>query len=122
MARRVLLVEDHEDTREAFTILLSGWGFDVRSVATGARAIALARRFHPDIAMIDLQLVDMDGCDVARALAESDVPPYLVAVTGHGEARFEARAHEAGFDYFAVKPWSPDAMHSVLAAPQPPRC
>jgi len=115
VARRVLLVEDNEDTREVLRELLEMWGHQVEVAEDGFRGVERFPALRPHVALVDLGLPGMDGFQVAGKLREleggQDV--YLVALTGYsGEHR--ARAVEAGLDLHMVKPVKPDELERLL--------
>ena len=94
------------------------WGFDVRATGIGAEAIDVAAAFRPDVAIIEPWLhEDVDGFAVARALSAPSPHPFLIALTGHGEAGEREAAVDAGFDHYALKPWDVREMHAVLTGP-----
>src|SRR5262249_17145711 len=64
-ARRVLIVEDQDDSREMLRILLESMGHIVVEEADGASAVAAIEREHPDVALIDIGLPVMSGYEVA---------------------------------------------------------
>src|SRR5215831_7408863 len=90
------------------------FGFDTRATTSGRDAIRMAPHFQPDIAILDLLMPDVDGFTIARALADLPQRPFLIALTGHGDADLRRRALDAGFDYYALKPWNVDEMYRVL--------
>jgi DNA-binding response OmpR family regulator len=102
--RRILFVEDHEDSAEALCVLLQRHGFDVEIASTCAQARALAcdRRF--DLLISDLSLPD--GCGVALLAEVRASHPSLpaIAVSGRAESEESARAHAAGFVAHLIKP------------------
>jgi signal transduction histidine kinase len=100
---RVLVVEDNEDLREMMCALLASRGCAVDSAADGHGAIALARNALPQIAFVDIDLPDISGHEVARALAGQG-GIRLVAVTGYGQPDDVRRALAAGFDRHLKKP------------------
>lgn len=115
MSRRVLLVEDNDDTREVLRELLEMWGHQVEVAEDGFKGVERFGALKPHVALVDLGLPGMDGFQVARKLRESqggqDV--YLVALTGYsGEHR--TRTVEAGFDLHLVKPVKPDELERLL--------
>ena len=63
---RVLLVEDHPDAAASTALLLRYFGHDVTVARDGPAALELARRRAPDVALLDIGLPKMDGCEVAR--------------------------------------------------------
>jgi CheY-like chemotaxis protein len=100
---RVLVVEDNEDLREMMCALLASRGCAVSSAADGHGAIALARKALPQVAFVDIDLPDISGHEVARALAGQG-GVRLVAVTGYGQPDDVRRALAAGFDRHLKKP------------------
>lgn len=82
--RRILLVEDNEAIRHAFSILLEETGYDVAHAANGGDALASARREQPDLILMDLGLPDLSGLEVTRRLKadESTRGIVIVALTG----------------------------------------
>ena len=113
--RSILIVEDHEDAREALRALLELEGHRVDATGTGPHALELARENHPEIALIDIGLPEVDGYEVARRMrALGSRCPYLIALTGYGQPDDVKRARDAGFDAHLLKPIDPDALASVL--------
>ena len=87
--RRVLIVDDNEDSAELLALLLGREGHETRVAHDGREAIALAAVFQPNIAFLDIGLPDMNGYELMHALQER---PELsrckfVAVTGYEELR-----------------------------------
>ncbi|MBX3064390.1 MAG: response regulator [Anaerolineae bacterium] len=75
--RRILVVEDDVDIAEMLVTFLSGQGYEVFHVLTGADAIAEARAKFPNLILLDVMLPDMDGFDVARALRRTALTRHL---------------------------------------------
>ncbi|AKI99573.1 PAS domain S-box-containing protein [Archangium gephyra] len=115
LARRVLLVEDNEDTREVLRELLEMWGHRVEVAEDGFKGVELFPSLRPHVALVDLGLPGMDGFQVARRIRESEGgrDVFLVALTGYsGEHR--TQAVEAGFNLHIVKPVKPDELERLL--------
>ncbi|HYC55019.1 MAG TPA: PAS domain S-box protein [Candidatus Binatia bacterium] len=113
--RRVLVVEDNEDTREMFKMVLHLKGHEVYEAADGAEAVEVALREKPEIAFVDIGLPVMDGYEVAREIRRKlGSAILLVAVTGYGQPEDEACALRAGFDEHAVKPLAPPRLAEIL--------
>jgi two-component system, sensor histidine kinase len=114
--RRILIVEDNADAREALRVLLELEGHTVEAAAEGGRAIAIARDKDPDIALVDIGLPGVDGYEVARQLRTAPGRrPVLIALTGYGQPEDRQRALDAGFDDVLVKPVDPTALTTLLA-------
>ena len=114
--RSILIVEDHDDAREALRALLELEGHHVHAVGNGPGALALARDRHLDVALVDIGLPEVDGYEVARRMrALGPRCPYLIALTGYGQPDDVKRAREAGFDAHLLKPVDPDGLATVLS-------
>lgn len=112
---RALVVEDQVEVAASFSMLLEAMGHTVRTVHDGAAAIAVARRFRPDVAFVDIRMPGMDGYEVARRLRkEFGKRLALVAVTGFGQERDRQRAFEAGFDQHLLKPVRVESLEDLL--------
>src|SRR2546421_1348701 len=90
---RVLVVEDNPDCAATTAVLLRLDGHEVRVAGDGGSALLAAAGWPPDVALVDLCLPDMPGCEVARRLAEPSAGkrPFLVAVTGFGSEAMRQR-------------------------------
>ena len=115
--RRVLVVEDEDDSRDALKLLLETEGHEVALTADGAKAIEEVARFRPDFALVDVGLPGMDGYEVARRVRElpEGKALKLIALTGFGGDKYRRRAKEAGFDMHVVKPISYEELVRVFA-------
>jgi CheY-like chemotaxis protein len=115
--RRILIVEDNDDTRQMLHEALAFSGHDVREARDGATALTLAAESRPDVALIDIGLPDVDGYEVARRLraAPGGRRMCLVAITGYGQAEDQRRAYDAGFDAHLTKPVAPERLKQVMA-------
>ena len=114
---RVLLVEDAEDTRDAFALLLRSEGADVVATATGTEATQAAEGQHFDVVLTDLGLPDIPGdVVIRRVLAKAPRRPRVVVLTGYDEP-FTSRARQAGADVVLNKPiaW-PELVEHLVAA------
>jgi len=102
----VLLVEDSDAIRAAFTILLEESGYAVAGAATGAEAVRIAGERAPALVLLDLGLPDIPGLEVVRRIkaapATARIP--VVALTGRDEAADRDALMAAGCAAFLVKP------------------
>jgi PAS domain S-box-containing protein len=122
-ARRLVVVEDSADARQALTTFLALLGHAVEAAATGEEAVELILGSRPEIALVDLRLPGIDGYEVARRVrAGGGSAVYLVALTGYGGPDDQERARGAGFDRHLVKPVDPTELERALAeaAASPP--
>jgi signal transduction histidine kinase/CheY-like chemotaxis protein len=113
-AARVLVVEDNRDGLEMVVAALRDAGFDVMGAPDGVEALAIATRFQPHIALLDIGLPSIDGYRLARMLRRAGATIHLVALTGYGQDQDAAAARDAGFEVFLVKPVSIEALMDAL--------
>lgn len=113
---RVLVIEDNEDTLELVQMWLRHIGHDVHGASDGTRGLELALNGKPDVALVDIGLPGMDGYEIARSVRASDEASdiYMVAVTGYGRPEDRARALDAGFDAYIVKPLDVASLKGAL--------
>jgi CheY-like chemotaxis protein len=79
MPRRVLIVDDNTGFRTAARRLLERRGFVVVAEAeTGSAGIAMAKEHRPELVLLDVQLPDLDGFEVAERLSRLDVPVQVI--------------------------------------------
>jgi len=113
--RRILIVEDDQDSREALKELLELSGHTVGVAGRGSEGVEKAIRERPEVALVDIGLPDMDGHEVARRIRGGiDGPIYLIALTGYAGSKARASALEAGFDAHVAKPVSPERLEVLL--------
>lgn len=115
-ALRVLVVDDHPDASESMAALMQSAGHQPTIAHDGPTAIAIARRFRPDVILLDIGLPGMNGFEVARALraAPETSACVLIAVSGYGQAEDHRRSREVGFDHHLVKPADFSALERIL--------
>ena len=104
----ILVVEDAQDIREVFTLLLRAEGAAVESAANGGEATELVAQQPFDVVLSDLGLPDVPGDVLIRELrSRSGHRTRVLVVTGYGEP-FLSRARQAGADVVFTKPveWS----------------
>ena len=95
MGTTVLIVDDHASFRAAARALLDAGGFDVVGEATdAATALVQARRLRPAVVLLDVQLPDGTGFEVARALERLPEPPAVVLTSTHARGSFAARIED----------------------------
>lgn len=106
MGKRILIIEDEPKIVDICKDYLSAAGFEVLRAGDGVNGLAIARREHPDLIILDLMLPGMDGLDVCRELRrESNVP--VIMLTARVEEADKLVGLELGADDYITKPFSP---------------
>lgn len=104
MAPSVLIVDDHDGFRAFARALLEAEGFDVVGEAgDGASALRAVERFDPDLVLLDVQLPDLDGFEVAERLAVDERPPAVVLVSTRQATSYRRRLAETSARGFISK-------------------
>jgi DNA-binding NarL/FixJ family response regulator len=116
---RILIAEDHADTRELLAQLLALEHDVVALVGDGKAAVAAASQLEPDLAVLDISMPVMNGLTAARHLKQSARPPKVVFITCHAEAAYVDEASRLGAEGYVLKPnlisELGDAILAVLA-------
>jgi DNA-binding NarL/FixJ family response regulator len=102
--RRVLVVDDHPSFRRCAHRLLTEEGFEVVGEAEdGASAVSLAGELVPDFVLLDIQLPDVDGFEVASRLLEREPGLTIVLVSSRDRAEYGTRIEASGARGFLAK-------------------
>jgi CheY-like chemotaxis protein len=84
MGKTVLIVDDHPSFRASARRMLEADGYDVVEAEDGGAALAAAQRLRPDLVLLDVQLPDIDGFEVARRLLDANGrTPQIVLTSSH---------------------------------------
>jgi DNA-binding NarL/FixJ family response regulator len=117
MATTVLIVDDHAGFRATARRLLESEGYSVVGEAVdGTTALDAARQLAPDIVLLDVQLPDIDGFEVASRLADAGVAAAVVLVSSRDGDDYGSLADESGARGFVAKSdLSGAALEELLA-------
>jgi len=110
---RILLVEDHGDTRRTLCRLLKHFGHNISEADCTRRALEIMRSQAFDVILSDIGLPDGSGYEVISH-AKQNQPVKGVALTGFGSDEDIRRGREAGFDFHLTKPVDFHELRSVL--------
>ena len=111
-ATRILIVEDHLDSREALRALFEAFGYQVMEAMNGREAVEAAVRERPDIILMDIMMPEIDGCDATRmirAIPGLESTPIIAVTAMEGADKL---ALEAGMSDYVRKPVD---IHGLLA-------
>lgn len=104
--KKVLVVDDDEDTREGLADLLDILGHEVFIAGSGTQAISIFDEHQPDVVCIDIGLPGMNGHELASRISSlaGSRRVRLIAITGWSQPDVIARSRAAGMDLHIVKP------------------
>jgi CheY-like chemotaxis protein len=114
-ARKILIIEDHPDSRETLRMLLEAWGHRVAVAEDGQVGLTMALAWKPDAAVVDIGLPVLDGFQVARQVRDAFHDEILlIALTGFSQPEDRRRAMEAGFNAHMAKPADFEQLEQLL--------
>ena len=107
--KTALVIEDNENNLELITFILHAGGYATRCAITGLDGVAEALRERPDFILLDIQLPDIDGLEVARRIraGETGAPIPMIAITSFAMAGDRERVLAAGCNGYIEKPVDP---------------
>ncbi len=112
---RVLVVDDNEINRMVLTAFLSRIGVQYAEAGNGRQALELARRSNFNLVLLDIQMPDMSGIEVAARLGtEISKPPVLIAITAHAFSEHRQAIMDTGFSDLLIKPITLNDLKAAL--------
>jgi DNA-binding response OmpR family regulator len=115
--KKILIVEDDADVRLGYSVLLRAKGYDTAFAADALGAVSEARKYQPDLIILDLGLPAGDGFVVLERFrvnpAISVVP--VIVVSGRDAYANKERALKAGAKAFVQKPWNDNELLTIIA-------
>ncbi len=109
----VLLIEDEEPVRESLKEILQEWGYEVRAVGDGERALKMLEKWIPSAVICDLKLPRMSGMEVIAQIQERVPDLPVIVLTGHGSEDLAFQAGRSGVYDYITKP--PDLNRLLIA-------
>ena len=112
----ILVVEDHDDTREMLCIFLAGLGFRVVEACNGLEAVEAASRERPQLILMDGRLPLLDGLDATRRIRQDALLDHvkILALNGSGSPCYHAEALAAGCDDSIEKPFVIERLRTYV--------
>ena len=115
-ALRIVIADDDPDTVLTLATILQDEGHQVYGFSTGREALAAARMYGADVMIVDIQMPDMTGYDIARTVrAHLERPPTLIAISGRWKGETDMLLSVVvGFDHYLPKPCDPAELIACL--------
>jgi len=117
-SHKVLVVDDEESIVELLKYNLEKSGYEVRTALDGTQAVEVAKKFLPDLVLLDIMMPKMDGVETCRLLR--NIPElqktFIIFLTARAEEYSEVAAFDVGADDYITKPIKPRALMSRINA------
>lgn len=106
MAKKILIIDDNAMNRKLFRQVLIKAGYDILEADDGKQGVELSKQSLPDLILMDIQLVEMDGIAALKAIREIEATRRIpiIAVTAYALKGDRERFLAAGFDEYISKP------------------
>ncbi len=110
----ILLVDDDPNILDGLKDILEDAGYDIHLAANAADAKALLAAAHTDLVIVDYNLPDVTGPDLAAEIAAGPKPPIILLMTGMGAADIPAGPGREAIREILIKPVHPPALLALL--------
>jgi two-component system nitrogen regulation response regulator NtrX len=100
----ILIVDDEESVRKSLADVMRDEGYDVVTASSGREGISLLNETHPDLALLDIAMPEMDGIEVLKMFRAIRPDMPVIMVTGHGTIETAVKTTKMGAYDFIVKP------------------
>lgn len=116
MAKTVLIVEDNELNMKLFHDLLEAHGYRTLQTRNGMEALSIARKHHPDLIVMDIQLPEVSGLEVTKWIKDDEMLHSIpvVAVTAFAMKGDEERIRAGGCEAYISKPISVQSFINTI--------
>jgi DNA-binding NtrC family response regulator len=101
---KVLVVDDEQDASECLKLLLEHHGYEVRTAPDGKTSEQIRDNWHPDLALMDVRLPDVDGLELLKRFRQARPATEVIMVTGYGSVSTAVDAMKTGAFSFVEKP------------------
>jgi two-component system cell cycle response regulator DivK len=128
MGHTILYIEDDSDNSSLMKRLLERRGYRLLQAATGLEGLAIIQREEVDLILLDINLPDIDGYEVARRLRTDEGSklahiPVIIITANVLKSDYE-KAKSSGFEVYIAKPYNIDELwrqvETFVPAPKPP--
>ncbi len=123
MSKTILVIEDNDSNMDLMIFHLQSMGYVVIPALNGPAGLAIARAERPDLILCDIEMPELDGYGVLRALRSRAAADFIptIAVTALAAPGDGDRLLKLGFDGYMSKPVELDALHAILRKHLPPQ-
>jgi two-component system, OmpR family, response regulator VanR len=113
-AYTLLYAEDENQVQEKMTEYFESYFQNVYCATDGEEALELYQRYHPDVAMLDINMPKINGLEVARRIRHEDAYTRIIILTAHSEKEILLQATEIDMSKYLIKPVSPIDLKAAL--------
>ncbi len=115
MVKRVLVVDDNPHILEAIELILSSENYDVKTLVKGDDALETAKKFSPQLIILDLLLSGKDGREITRELKKDTKTSHIPVIIISAHPTAQKAAEEAGATAFLPKPFDVSSLLTLVS-------
>lgn len=112
----ILVVDDHEEIREALSEILEEEGHDISQAVDGLDALEAINKSRPDVVLLDIAMPGMDGLETLQRIKSqpqlAKIP--VIMVTAQGDRQNMVKAVQLGVRDYVTKPWEPGEVEMCV--------
>ena len=112
--KRILYIEDDEDTSEMVSLLLTRSNYEIISADSFLEGLNLTKQSSFDLYLIDHTLADGSGIDLCRQIRSFDSKIPIVFCSGYADEEHQRAALDSGAQYYLSKPFDPDELIALI--------
>jgi len=109
----ILVVDDDKSLANTFKLVLQSVGFNVDTAITGLQALYKINRKQYDLVILDINLPDMLGDEVAEKIRENSDDVKIIMITGYSSFKDEVKEEELGIKEVLMKPIPPEDLVKI---------
>jgi two-component system, OmpR family, response regulator len=116
MTRNILIVDDNQHLRELLVTMLRFSGYEISQAASGSEALQKAVSARPNVILLDIDLPDMKGADVAQAIRKQSASAHIpiIGCSAFLGGEWREKALDAGMDDYVEKPISLELIKAKI--------
>ena len=117
MAKRILIVEDHQDALSILVLIVRSLGYEAMEATTGAEVIEKASFQNPNLVVMDMSLPDMTGVEAARSIKKNPSTAAglpIIAYSAWSTRTWMEQAASAGIAAYLIKPVPMSLMKQTI--------
>jgi DNA-binding response OmpR family regulator len=112
--KRILYIEDDEDTREMVSFMLTRSNYEIISTDSCRQGLNLAKQSSFDLCLIDHMLADGSGIDLCRQIRSFDPTTPIIFCSGYADDEHQQAALDSGAQHFLSKPFDADQLVALI--------
>ena len=113
---KILVVDNDDDQRRMLKIILTRWGYDIRTADSAEAALEIDTIDDFDLVITDLIMPEMDGIELCEKIKERAPDAMVYAISGYAGLYAGERLDQAGFDGMIQRPFSIDTLRKTISA------